>query len=334
MLLHQDPRSVFFLGMGTGITAGASLSFPVERVVVCELLPEVVSLAEDHFERWNNGLFNDSRATVHAEDGRNCLSRSSDQYDLIISDLFTPWKAGTGNLYTLEHFRTAGDRLEPGGLFVQWIPLYQVSEQEFGIIARTMDEAFEQVTMWRGDFFRSRSIVALVGSNSAEPLGPAALLAQSQPLENTEGNSTKAVESMLLRLYAGNVTESGLFSAYELNTDNHPYIEYLAPRTHRDVRTGAASFLVGEHRDNLYTELLASVPPQDDPFLAKLSPAQHQHVLAGWHRSRYAMHLDHGRRDAADHHYNAFQAHSAPESTNMLTPSGALLPDTPGRQAP
>jgi spermidine synthase len=60
MLTHPAPESVFYLGMGTGITAGASLSFDVEQVVVCEILPEVVALADRHFRPWVGGLFTTS----------------------------------------------------------------------------------------------------------------------------------------------------------------------------------------------------------------------------------------------------------------------------------
>jgi hypothetical protein len=102
--------------------------------------------------------------TVVVEDGRNCLSRSAERYDVIISDLFVPWEAGTGNLYTLEHYRTAHDRLERGGVYVQWIPLYQVSDRELGIIARTMDEVFDEVVAWRGD-----SVPGALGAGPRRP---------------------------------------------------------------------------------------------------------------------------------------------------------------------
>jgi spermidine synthase len=49
LLAHPDPREIFFLGMGTGITAGAALFLEPERVTVCEILPDVVELAEAHF---------------------------------------------------------------------------------------------------------------------------------------------------------------------------------------------------------------------------------------------------------------------------------------------
>jgi hypothetical protein len=56
---------------------------------------------------------------------------------------------GTGNLYTLEHYRMGLDRLKVSGLYVQWVPLYQVSEREFAIIARTMAAVFPQVVARR-----------------------------------------------------------------------------------------------------------------------------------------------------------------------------------------
>ena len=39
------------------------------------------------------GLFSDPRVTIHAEDGRHCLARAPATYDMIIADLFTPWRA-------------------------------------------------------------------------------------------------------------------------------------------------------------------------------------------------------------------------------------------------
>ena len=60
-------------------------------------------------------------------DGRNHLAAVRDRYDLIVADLFVPWEAGTGSLYTREHFITARERLTEQGMFVQWLPLYQMA---------------------------------------------------------------------------------------------------------------------------------------------------------------------------------------------------------------
>jgi spermidine synthase len=326
LLLHPDPRAVFFLGMGTGITAGAALPFPVERVVVCELVGDVVDLAREHFRPWTGGLFDDERVVIHAEDGRSCLRRSPERFDLVISDLFTPWSAGTGNLYTREHFRTARQRLEPGGLFVQWVPLYQVSELELGIIARTMDEVFGQVVAWRGDLFPERSVLALVGQRDPAPLDPSTAPRTARHVLGDDATDAE-VEALLLRLYAGNVTASGRFATSGVNTDDRPLIEHLAPRTHRQAQAGGTALLVGMARERLYAELLAALDPALDPYLSELDEAQRGYVAAGWHRSRSGLLRHLGDEEAATGHDARFRHLSPPGSTEVVSPSARLLPD-------
>ncbi len=326
LLLHPAPRDVFFLGMGTGIMAGAALLFPVEQIVVCEILPEVISLSRRHFAQWTEGLFADPRATILAEDGRNQLRRSTTRYDVIIADLFTPWKAGTGNLYTLEHFQTASRRLKPGGLFVQWIPTYQVSEKEFGIIARTMDEVFEQVVLWRGDLYPAQSIVALVGQNEAAPLAPEVPIANGRLLAGNPDLPDDVLAAVALRFYAGNITASGLFRDYPINRDNRPLIEYIAPRTQRRVQAGQARWLTGDQLGILYERLVRAPGFDVDPYLARLTDAQRGYVLAGRSYFNYGIYRMAGRRDQAQLFLDDFiartpftQAPPEPEAPQTLS---------------
>jgi len=320
------PTSVFFLGMGTGITAGAALSFPLDRIVVCELVDDVIDAARDHFSAWTLGLFDDDRVRIHAEDGRTCLRRSYERHDLIISDLFTPWKAGTGSLYTLEHYTTARERLEPGGRYVQWIPLYQVSEGELGSIARTMGEVFDEVVLWRGDLFASRSIVALVGHVDRAPIDVAAVVANVQKLRPEI--DPELAEALLLRMYVGNITASGYFSDHPINTDVRPFIEYTAPRTHREARVGAAELLVGAAREQLYDELLTAMPPGDDPYLATLTDQQIDHVLAGRSYAAYAFANSSGRVQEADDALRQFHARAPEHTRRARSPARLLLGGT------
>lgn len=327
LLTHPTlPRSVFFLGMGTGITAGAALSLPVERVVVCELLEDVVVAARDHFRVWTNGLFTDPRSRVLAEDGRTCLRRSDERYDVIVSDLFTPWKAGTGNLYTHDHYVAARQRLLPGGRYVQWIPLYQVSELELGSIARTMDEVFDEVVAWRGDFFARRSVLALVGSVDGAPLDLEAAVSNVQQLRPQV--EPAEAEALLLRMYLGNVSAGGHFAAHPRNTDERPVVEYRAPRTHREARVGSASLVVGEERERLYDELLDAAPPVSDPFLAQVPAELHGQVRAGRAWSAHVWASSQGLRVAAGEAKEGFRAHAG-ELMDVSTPARAWWTPVP-----
>jgi spermidine synthase len=321
-LLTGEASSVFYLGMGTGITAGAALDFPVERVVVCELIADVVELAEAHFARWTRGLFDDDRVTVHAEDGRSCLRRSPERFDLVISDLFTPWQAGTGNLYTVEHYRTARERLAPGGRMVQWVPLYQVSPRELAIIAATMDEAFEQVTMWRGDLFAERSIVALVGQADATPLDPSVIAARRGRCRGPRTSPLPSSRRSPCATTRATSPPRGSSLLRPGNTDTRPLIEYLAPRTHREVRAGTSTFVVGEERERLYAALREAVDVEDDPHLVRLDARQRGYVRAGDAASRAAWLAADGR----DVESAAAEAEEA-----ELVPTGALAERSPAR---
>jgi spermidine synthase len=272
LALHPHPQSVFFLGMGTGITAGAALDSPtVQTVVICELIPEVVTAARSYFSEHSNHLFTDPRSRVVIADGRNYLFSTAETYDVIISDLFIPWHAGSSSLYTQEHFATVRTRLKPGGLFAQWIPLYQLSQHEFAIIARTMLAVFPQVTLWRGDFLADKPIVALIGHREQKPLDFAHL--------RTPDPVRAAVTGLL---YVGTLHQHfPMFAEAALNSDDHPVIEYLAPITHRRQRTGETSWFASSALVAFYDQLFTATPPEQDPLLQQLTPEEIGYVRAG-----------------------------------------------------
>lgn len=325
LLIHAEPRSVFYLGLGTGITAGAVTDFPVERVVACEILPEVIRAARAHFAPWTGGLFSDPRVTVRAADGRNCLARSEERFDVIISDLFTPWKAGTGNLYTLEHYRTARERLADNGIFVQWIPLYQVSERELASIARTMDAVFPQVVAWRGDLLPDKPILALVGQRNAAPLDPATVIRQARTFAGENAPDDATLAASVLRFYAGNVSASGLFDDAPLNTDNRPFVEYQAPRTQRAVQVGEAEWMHYHLAATLYEELLQNPGPARDPYLRRLTAVQRGYVVAGRSFYHHAVLGALGRAEMSEHFLEDFLRRTPFEAAPVMRGSSDTL---------
>ena len=286
LLLHPAPRDVFYLGMGTGITAGAATLDPdVKRITVCELVPDVIRMSRRHFDPYTAGLFKDPRVRLIAEDGRNFLQATPERYDVIVSDLFVPWEARAGSLYSLEHFIAARDHLKPGGLFAQWLPLYQLSRREFDIVANTMLQVFPSVTVWRGDLSVTAPTLALVGRLDDQPLDPAMvarrLKAVGEPYIVVAQGPRAAP---LMWSYAGNLSVARrLVDHAPLNTDDRPLIEYLSPITHRRVGSHTASFLIGEELVRLYGDLQTAAPPEPDPYLARLNPGERGFATAGFY---------------------------------------------------
>lgn len=333
LLAFPGTKSVFYLGMGTGATAGEALSKDlhthIERVVVAELSPRVVTAARKYFSDANgvydftNGLFKDPRAKILVEDGRNHLMATNATYDMINADLFLPYQTGTGSLYSIEHFQAAKKRLNPGGVFVQWLPLYQVSEYEFGVIARTMLSAFDQVTLWRHNFQPGAEIVALVGHSDKSPLPGSDLDVKADKLQAVEGATHLDLQRLMLPInaqtiplfYCGNVTGSAeLFDSYPINSDDKPIIEYKTPISlHREKTEGQGhfsdgKFVAGKIAD-LVDTLLKNTPPDRDPVLAGRDAASQNLALAGaaFHRAWIAQYFNDGEAWAS--HWQDFLKH-------------------------
>ena len=327
LLLHADPSSVFFLGLGTGITAGAALDHPVTRVVATELVPEVVTAAQEHFRPYTNGLFTDPRALVRATDGRNYLLGVRERFDVIVADLFTPWHSGTGALYSLEHFRIARSRLTEGGVFAQWLALYQLSLEEFLIVARTMLEVFPQVTLWRGNFEPERPVVALVGTD-AGALDAEAFRRRARQTLSPNGELGGELGALAGLLYAGNLTaQFDLFRAYPVNTDDRPVIEFLSPVQQREFIARRTPRLVGRELDKLYERLIQEVPPDADPYLAGLRAEERKAVGAGLALYRYRLEKQAGDQGSAARYLEEFY--------RVVPPAlGALVGDSTGPAKP
>jgi spermidine synthase len=307
MLLHPRPRSVFFLGLGTGISAGAALFQPVERVTVAELVPGVAELAREHFAPFINGLFTDPRVDIVIGDGRAVLLAGSRPYDVVVGDLFVPWHAGTGSLYTREHFETIRDHLPDDGVFAQWLPFYQLSWREFAVIAHTMVEVFPLVTVWRGDFSATTPIVALVGYRTARPLDLDAVVANVRARKEGANYPAARARALALLFYAGNLSAArDLVAGAPINTDDRPVIEYLAPATPVEVVAGRAEWLTGLALSRFWAQLAAGVPPDDDPYLASVPVAEREDVDAGRSLHDAAILRSAGREEDARAAFDAF----------------------------
>jgi spermidine synthase len=266
LLLHPDPRRVAFIGLATGITASAGPALNVEKTTVIELVPEVAAAARAHFAPWNAKLLDRSDVRLALDDGRRYLASHRDRFDVIVSDLFVPWNPGTGNLYAREMYETAARRLTPNGLFCQWLPLYQLTRQEFDIIAHTFLSVFPQVTLWRNDFYSERPVVGLVGRLTPQTLDLERIRERVLQLPDWGKDPLFFSPRGLVMLYAGNLSAvADLFVYAPLNTDNRPLVEFLAPRLTR-IAT-AEDWFTGESLGVFYNILDARLADVSDPNL-------------------------------------------------------------------
>jgi spermidine synthase len=170
LLLHPGPRSVLFLGLGTGISASGSLAYPdLDRTAV-EISAGAIAAARDWFAPVNGGIL--GAMTVQRDDAHHYLSATRRHYDVIVGDLFHPDLAGMGNLLSVEQFARARARLADGGIFVQWIALNQFDREALYTALRSFQRVFPDAQM-----FLDGMHLALVGSTA--PLDDGAAVARN-----------------------------------------------------------------------------------------------------------------------------------------------------------
>lgn len=319
--LFPETESICFIGMGTGISAGAALDFRfpnVRRVVTCELSPSVVEAAQKWIPKHLlGGLFEDERSTVLVEDGRHYLMATRETFDMINADLFLPYRRGAGSLYSLDHYQVVADRLNPGGVFVQWLPLYQLTEYEFCVIAKTMTQVFGEVTMWRNNFVPGQEKVALIGRLKSGPMpvremmGAKEMATKFDDLKWSQATpeAMRADADVMPFLYAGSISQAEeLFESYPVNTDDRPVIEYETPKRFREVaEEDRVIWCVGPKLTRWIARILEACPVEDDP-LWQDHPESTSHLIhAGqaFHEAMVAKVMD--RRQDADEEWERFR---------------------------
>jgi spermidine synthase len=232
LLLHAAPRRALFLGLGTGNTLAAATVHSGLRAEAVELLPEIVAL-QHYFTESTGELLSRDSVTVYVSDARRYVRASRDVYDVIVADLFHPSRDGSGALYTREHFRAVRQRLAEGGLFCQWLPLYQLDDYCLRVIVRTFLDVFPHADGYLSNLDINGPIIGLIGSAQPRTYSSSWL---DKRLEDRrlQGDILKAGltnQLTLLGLSVGSRERLQRFAGDgPLNTDDFPVITFTAPR--------------------------------------------------------------------------------------------------------
>ncbi|MFC1825516.1 spermidine synthase [Thermodesulfobacteriota bacterium] len=231
LLLHPDPEQVAYIGMGTGATvSGAARHTKVKSIILLELSPLVIELSFKHFLQFIGHLKNDSRLTILEADGVHHFATTDNAYDVVIGEVFFPYREGAARLYSREHFTHVRRHLTPGGIFCQWLPLFQFDQTTLSLVARTFQSVFPNAVLIR-QLRGPHEFVALLGNKSNRPIEGEKIKmiwTQRQREENLEDPFLK-YSSCLDRILIGRIKD--MFPKnVSLNTLDRPILEPKAIR--------------------------------------------------------------------------------------------------------
>ena len=257
-ILHPEPKSALVIGLGTGSSAGWLGAIPeLARVDVVELEPAILRVAKD-CAVVNRDVLDNPKVHIAIGDAREVLLTTRARYDLVFSEPSNPYRAGIASLFTVEYYRSVLERLEKGGLFLQWVQAYDVDSRTVKKIYATLGAVFASVETWE----LGANDLLLVASREPLALDAAALRARvaREPYKAALAAAWRAVdlEGFLAHFVAGPALAKAIAEDEPLlNTDDRTLVEFAFARSanHRggfdSVEVVATSRARGEARPDV-----------------------------------------------------------------------------------
>jgi spermidine synthase len=111
---HPRPRSLLIVGGGDGGLLHQTLAYPLERVVLCEIDPEVIRISKAYFP-WLRQSLGDRRVELVLADANTYVLGSGEQFDIILVDSSDP-VGPSGVLHQQQFFERLKKILKPQGI--------------------------------------------------------------------------------------------------------------------------------------------------------------------------------------------------------------------------
>ncbi len=276
-ILADSGARALVIGQGSGVTTASVLAAGAGPTEVVELEPGVVA-ASRWFHAKGEDPLDDPRTKLFVGDARTHLLHSAGKYGLIVSEPSNPWIAGVNNLFTVDFYRRVRARLEPDGVFCQWLQLYELSPETFATLVRSFLDVFPQGQL----FYIWRNVDLLL---VAAPPGRTLDLARLRtPQARRILDRARIPDPSVLAAYWVSPLDSlqRVAGVAPANRDDRPIVEYRAPR---DLVAVGRTSLSG------HPQVVASIP-----FVAAepAGPLFQQWTTAEWYGSRARWLLENG----------------------------------------
>lgn len=261
------------IGHGSGMSADALLTSPsLSELITVEIEPAMVR-GSHFFLPANARAFDDRRHRFVFDDARAYLARSGRRFDLFLSEPSNPWVSGTASLFTEEFYRRAREHLAEGGVFGQWLQLYEMEDRLVASVLAAIHRVFPD---YHAFMIGSADLLIVAGDRIPEPDWSVVdqpelrrALAHLPPLDADHLESLRLFDRALMApLLDG--------PSVPANSDFRPILEAGAERARfrRDVASGTLSF--GQQRFDLGAALVerrrAAPGPYRTPTVVVIEP--------------------------------------------------------------
>ena len=258
ILHHPGPKSAAVIGFGSGLSTHTLLADPrLQRVDTIEIEPAMIEGAR-LFGKYVERAYNDPRSYLHIEDARTYFAANRSKYDIILSEPSNPWVSGVASLFSKEFYEFIPRHLAPGGLFVQWVQLYEINDELVAAVVNALAEHFTDYRVYLA-FDNDMLIVARADGPVGDIQDRMLEVPAIHQLASRLGIST--APEFLAHQLGDRASMGSMFRALSRrsNSDYYPVLSLEAPRA-RFMNQKAGSIVSLPVADLPYREFLGGVP--------------------------------------------------------------------------
>lgn len=180
----------------------------------------------------------DPRLRVLIDDARSYLRFTDIEYDVIATDCTDLRYKSNANLYDLEYFTLCRERISDDGLVVVWMPLAGLSERGFKSALRTFQVVFPEMSVWYFTNQPTHYCLLIATKGSLKIDYDAVVKATGIPGIEADLQEIRLrdPDKLISSFVCDDRTLTEHLEGYPLNTEDHPIIEFEAPRYGYDSR--------------------------------------------------------------------------------------------------
>ncbi|MBD3180748.1 tetratricopeptide repeat protein, partial [Candidatus Poribacteria bacterium] len=230
LLVSKNPETAMVIGLGSGVTLGAAAQHPSLKNIDCVELSSAVVEASEFFRDENRNVLDDKRVNLLVNDGRNHLATTQKKYVVIISEPSNLWLAGMANLFSQEFYELCKKRLADDGVIIQWVHIYHMSQENLKVVVKTFNSIFPHTTIW----YTLLGDLLMLGTHEELEIDYLELAKRYNIPGVLEDMQRLSIREPLAILSCYLLDEDGvakMVSGAEINTDDHPILEYSTPRS-------------------------------------------------------------------------------------------------------
>jgi len=226
---HPDPKTAANIGFGSGATSHVLLgSKRLREVDSIEIEPFIVEAARGFLPR-NELAYSDPRSRIYFEDAKTFFSLHNKRYDIIVSEPSNPWVSGTASLFTEEFYARVRRHLNEGGVFAQWLQMYEINAALVASVLKALGRHFPDYVIYAATDI---DFVILARRGGRPEPAPGRLFGEPQLARELERVSIRSAGDLELHRMGSDSALRPYIESLPVppNSDYFPVLEFRAPR--------------------------------------------------------------------------------------------------------